>query len=142
MIVLDTTVLAYAVGMEHPLRDPCRNLLRSHADGLVEAATTVEVVQEFAHIRARRRTRKDAASLARQYAESLTLLMANAEDLDLGLIFFERYPRLGAFDSVLAAVALNRGAEALVSADSAFGEVSQLRWIDPVTPALAHLLRS
>jgi len=27
VIVLDTTVLVYAVGSEHPYRDPCRQLL-------------------------------------------------------------------------------------------------------------------
>lgn len=41
MIVLDTTVLSYAVGTEHPLRAPCRRLLQAHGNGLVEAATTV-----------------------------------------------------------------------------------------------------
>ena len=66
MIVLDTTVLAYAVGEAHPLRDPCRRLLAAHAEGRIEATTTVEVIQEFAHIRARRRTRPDAVRLARR----------------------------------------------------------------------------
>src|SRR3546814_18276501 len=42
VIVLDTTVLAYAVGDAHPLRDPCRRLLSAHAMGRVEAATTLE----------------------------------------------------------------------------------------------------
>jgi len=49
-------------------------------------------------------------------------------------------PLLGAFDSVLAAVALNRQAEALVSADRAFGSVRTLPWIDPATPALDSLV--
>ena len=141
MIVLDTTVLAYAVGVEHPLRAPCRRLLRAHADGTIEAATAIEVVQEFAHIRARRRPRSDAATLARRYATALVLLTSTTEDLDLGLTLFERHPRLGAFDSVLAAVALQRGAEALVSADGAFGTVPDLPWIDPATPALDRLIR-
>lgn len=33
VIVLDTTVLVYAVGAEHPLRDPCRRLVEAIADG-------------------------------------------------------------------------------------------------------------
>src|SRR5579871_5895007 len=49
MILLDTTVLSYAVGDEHPLRDPCRSLLTAHGDGHIEATTTIEVVQEFTH---------------------------------------------------------------------------------------------
>jgi predicted nucleic acid-binding protein len=39
-----------------------------------------------------------------------------------------------AFDAVLAAVALARGAEALVSADRAFASVPGLTWIDPAAP--------
>ncbi len=136
MIIVDTTVLAYAVGGEHPLRDPCRGLLAAHADGRVEASTTVEVIQEFAHIRARRQSRTDAVHLARQYAAALTLLIATAEDLDRGLALFERHAALGAFDAVLAALALNRRAEALVSADQAFGSIPGLPWVDPATSGL------
>ena len=62
MIVLDTTVLVYAVGAEHPLRDPSRELVGAIADGVIEATTTIEVVQEFVHVRARRRDRQDAAA--------------------------------------------------------------------------------
>ena len=122
------------------MRAPCRRLLAAHGDGRVEATTTVEVVQEFVHVRARRRSRADAAALARHYAAAFSLLVTRAEDLDLGLTLFERYSSLGAFDSVLAAVALNRQVEALVSADQAFGGVPNLPWIDPVTPALDRLI--
>lgn len=140
MIVLDTTILSYAVGSEHPLRDPCRWLLVAHGDGLVQAATTIEVLQEFTHVRARRRSREDAVALAREYASALVVLATRIEDLDLGLTLFQRYPGLGAFDAMLAAVALNRQARALVSADRTFGTVAGPRWIDPTTPALDRLL--
>src|ERR1035437_10198998 len=117
MIILDTTVLTYAVGEEHPLREPCRRLLAAHASGTIEATTTVEVLQEFAHVRARRRTRDDAINLTRLYAVALDPIFTTAADLDAGLSLFGHHPELGAFDAVLAAVALARGAEALVSAD-------------------------
>jgi hypothetical protein len=68
------------------------------------------------------------------------LLVSEQPDLDLGLTLFERTPTIGAFDAVLAAVALNRRAEALISADRAFGEVPGLNWIDPATSALDRLL--
>ena len=47
MIVLDTTVLVYAVGAEHPLREPNRRLIDAIATGRVDATTTAEVIQEF-----------------------------------------------------------------------------------------------
>lgn len=140
MIVLDTTVLAYAMGEDHPLRDPCRRLLSAHADGRLEATTTIEVIQEFVRLRARRRTRTDAVALARSYLNAFAVVAATADDLDRGLTLFERHPALGAFDAVLAAVALDRGAEALVSADRAFASIPNLRWVDPATPALRRLI--
>lgn len=140
MIVLDTTILAYAVGDAHALRTPCRRLLTAHGEGRIEATTTIEVIQAFAHIRARRRTRSDAVTLARHYLSAFAVLAATADDLDRGLALFERLPGLGAFDSVLAAVALDRGAEALVSADRAFASVPNLRWIDPATSAMRRLV--
>jgi len=139
MIVLDTTVLAYAIGQEHPLRDPCRRLLAAHAEGRVEATTTVEVIQEFAHVCARRRTRPEAVRLARLYVTAFSLLVTTADDVERGLRLLEEYPALGAFDAVLAAVALDRRAESLVSADRAFASVPGLAWIDPATAAIAQL---
>jgi predicted nucleic acid-binding protein len=72
VILLDTTVLVYAKGQNHPLRDPCRELIEAVADRRIEATTSVEVIQEFVHVRARRRDRADAASLGRDYAELLS----------------------------------------------------------------------
>jgi len=140
MIVLDTTILAYAVGSEHPLREACRGVLTAHGEGRVEATTTIEVIQEFAHVRARRRSRADAAHIARQYLYAFNVLVPTADDLDRGLSLFEEHSALGAFDAVLAAVALGREAQALVSADRAFASVPGLRWVDPQTPALRELI--
>jgi predicted nucleic acid-binding protein len=47
VIVLDTTVLVYAVGTEHTFRQPCQRLVKAIADGDVEATTTAGVIQEF-----------------------------------------------------------------------------------------------
>jgi len=140
VIVLDTTVLVYAVGSEHPLRDPCRRVLAAHAAGRIEATTTVEVIQEFAHIRARRQPRRDAVNLARRYARAFTLLVTTPDDLERGLDVFEQNPSVGAFDAMLAAVAMARGAEALVSADRAFASIAGLPFVDPTTPDLARLI--
>lgn len=80
MIVLDTTVLVYAVGGDHPLAGPCRRLVDAIGEGRLEATTTAEVIQGFVHVRARRRTRHDAAELGRSYAELLSPLLAVSAD--------------------------------------------------------------
>ncbi|MEO6350922.1 MAG: type II toxin-antitoxin system VapC family toxin [Candidatus Limnocylindrales bacterium] len=142
MIVLDTIVLAYAVGTDHPLRDPCRRLLVAHAEGRIEATTTVEVIQEFVHIRARRQPRQEAVQLARRYLLAFTLLVTTADDLERGLDLFGENPQVGAFDAVLAAVAMAHDADALVSADRAFASIAGLPFVDPATPDLARLIGS
>lgn len=143
MIVVDTTALVYAVGAEHRLREPCRSLIEQVASGAVRATTTLEVIQEFVHVRARRRERPDAAALARSYADLFApLIVLDADDLRAGLTLFEASDVLGAFDAVLAAGALRRDA-ALVSADRAFATVSGLRHLDPgADDFLAELART
>ena len=140
MVILDTTILAYAVGDEHPLREGCVRVLAAHRDGSLRATTTAEVIGEFAHIYARRRTRDEAARLAGHYLDALDPIAATAADVRAGLELFRSHPALGAFDSVLAAVALRLGADALISADRAFAVVPGLRWIDPASDALAAFI--
>lgn len=132
MIVVDTTVLVYAVGSEHPLREPCRAIVSAVESGRLTASTTIEVIQEFCHVRARRRERTDAAALARSYADLLApLLVVDHEDLAAGLDLYDRIDALGAFDAVLAATARRRGANALVSTDTAFARVADPHHLDP-----------
>ena len=141
MILLGTTILVYAKGAGHPLTEPCRRLIDAAGDQRIEATTTPEVIQEFAHVRARRRTRGDAVELALAYADLLApLVTVRDEHLRAGLVIFERNQELGAFDAVLAAVAIEAEAEALVSADAAFAAVDGLTSIAPGTERFDALL--
>lgn len=141
MIVLDTTVLVYAKGADHPLRDPCRRLIDAIAQGGLEATSTVEVIQEFVNVRAQRRERSDAVTLGGDYADLLTpLIMVDEERLRRGLALFEHNERLGAFDAVLAATAIDIDANALVSADGAFADVPGLTHIIPDGAGVNKLL--
>jgi uncharacterized protein len=141
MILLDTTVLVYAKGDTHPLRDPCRELIAAIADRRLDATTTVEVIQEFVHVRARRRGRADAAALGRDYAELLApLLSPTGRHLRQGLALFERIEGVGAFDAVLAAAAVGTGVSAVVSADVGFADIPQLPHVIPDGAGVATLL--
>ena len=140
MILLDTNVLVYAVGGVHPLRDPCRRLVAAHGTGAVELAVTADVLQEFAQVRTRRCPRDGAVSLARLFADSLTVVQTSLDDLDHGLELFRDHPGVDAFDGVLAAVAIRHDAAALVSADRAFAGISGVRHVDPATPELDRLM--
>lgn len=142
MIVLDTTVLVYAVGAEHDFREPCRSLIDAISAGDITATTTIEAIQEFAHVRARRRTRDDAVSLANSYVELLSpLLVVEEADLREGLRLYAANDRLGSFDAVLVAAATAVGAEAVVSADAAFAAVRSIAHIVPDKDGVARLLQ-
>jgi predicted nucleic acid-binding protein len=142
MILLDTTVLVYAKGQSHPLRDPCRDLIEAVAHGSLDATTTVEVIQEFMHVRARRRGRGDAAQLGRDYAALLApLLSPTGQDLDEGISLFERSESLGAFDAVLTAVGARAGISCVVSANVAFAELSHVAHVVPDRAGVSRLLR-
>lgn len=141
MILLDTTVLIYAKGQEHPLRDPCRALIGAIGDRRVEATTTIEVIQEFVHVRALRCGRTDAAGLGRDYAELLSpLLQPTVDDLNAGLALFERNERLGTFDAVLAACAARVSASAFVSADAGFATIPEIPHVSPDHSGVSSLL--
>jgi predicted nucleic acid-binding protein len=141
VIVLDTTVLVYAVADDHRHRDPARSIVEAVEDGRIQATTTVEAIQELVHVRARRRDRADAAALGRAYLALLSpLLHPSDEDLVAGLRLFEREDSLGAVVAVLAASAIAAGADALVSADRSFAGVRGLRWVDLDGDELATLL--
>lgn len=124
MIVLDTTVLVYAVGGEHRFRDPTRLLVEAIAARRTRATTTVEAIQQFAHVRARRRGRHDAQRLATAYVDLLSPLLTTPEaDVRAGLEVWSNNPAIGAFDAVLATTARNAGASVVVSADHGFAGV-------------------
>lgn len=133
MILLDTTILVYAVGADHPLRAPCRSLIESIGAGRLAATTTVEVIQEFTHVRARRRGRAEAADLARRYLDLLApLLVPSDTELRRGLDLFSTNTALGPFDAVLAATALATDhVDTLVSADRGFASIDGIIHVDP-----------
>lgn len=140
MIILDPTVLVYAVGEAHRFRDPCQRMIVAIRDGHVMATTTPQVVQEFAHVRARRRGRADARRLGIEYTDLLSPLLAVDEDgLRAGLDLFGAAGRPGAFDSLVAAAGLANHAT-VVSADVAFGDIPGLRHVVPDEAGVAKLL--
>jgi len=142
VIVLDTTVLVYAVGTDHVLRAPCRRLLEAIASREVAATTTPEVIQEFVHVRSRRRDRSESVRLGLDWAALLApLVVVDEAALASGLHLYERTAGLGSFDAVLAATAQALGASALVSADQRFAAVSDMRHVVPDAAGVDSLLK-
>lgn len=122
------------------MRGPAVELFRHVTANRLRASTTVEVIQEFVHVRSRRRPRREAVRQARRVATGLApLWLTDPVELDDGLRLYEEVPSLGAFDAVLAGVARARGA-ILVSADRGFAAAPGLDFLPLDGPELAAVL--
>jgi uncharacterized protein len=130
---IDTAVLMYAAGAEHPLREPCRRVMIAIGSGALAAVTSVEVVQELLHrfiaIRRVDVGRQLASDAMDTFAPVLPVshaLMRRVPDLAA------RYPSLAARDLVHVATCVHEGITEIVSPDRAFDQVAEVRRLDPV----------
>ncbi|HSK51652.1 MAG TPA: type II toxin-antitoxin system VapC family toxin [Clostridia bacterium] len=130
---IDTAVLMYAAGAEHPLRDSCRRVMLGIRSGQLQAVTSVEVVQELLHrfISLRR------PDVGRQLASDALDTFAPVLPVTHALIrrvpeLAARYPSLAARDLVHVATCVHEGITEIVSPDRAFDEVAELRRVDPI----------
>ncbi len=139
----DTNVFVYALGGAHAYRDAAREVVRRQGEGELAGEVTTMVVAELVHQRLRQTgDRAEAARRGRQVALACRVHASDGADADLAWDLYEAQPVLDAFDALLAATALNRGIEAVVSADRAFDGVQGLERIDPLDgAALAELSR-
>ena len=99
MIFVDTNVIMYAVGREHPLRTEAQAFFEQSLDSNDALVTSAEVLQELLHAYVgvgRLETLDAALSLVRARIPSVWSL--EAEDVDLARLLVERHPGLGARD--------------------------------------------
>lgn len=100
--------------------------------GELAGEASVELVQEFAHVRMRRHAdREGALALTRSVAELCDLHDFERRDLPLVLTLLRQHERLHVRDAVHAATALNHGIELILSPDRAFDALAGLERVDP-----------
>lgn len=137
----DTSIFVYALGGEHPYREPCREIVRKATAGDLQGEASAGLLQELVHQRVRRTgDRASAAAATRDVAKLVWLHPLEPDDVQRGIDLFEAHPHLDARDAVFAALALNRGIDAILATDRAFEEIDGLERIDPADDqALAAL---
>jgi hypothetical protein len=131
---LDTNIFLYAAGASHPLREACARVLRRVADGTLDATISSEVIQEVLYVLIRRGRRGDALKLASDLASLFPDLLAVTRDDVAGACeLLRRYPQLSVRDAVHVGTMLQNGLRTIVSVDSDFDQVSEIRRVDPST---------
>lgn len=126
MIFVDTNVFVYAVGRDHPLREPSRAFfLGARAEGR-RLVTSAEVLQELLHVYVpvRRVETLDAALLLVEGSVEAVLPLER-EDVVLARALIDAHPALGARDLAHVALCRRRGISEVMSHDrglvAAFG---------------------
>lgn len=129
---IDTAIIMYAAGGEHPLRAPSRNILQRIGDGDLDGVVSVEVIQEIVH----RFTRIGRSGIGQAQAIEAMDLFAPVLPITHALMrrvpeLAARYPRLDSRGVVHVATCIHEGISEMISPDLAFDQVAEVRRIDP-----------
>jgi len=122
----------YAGGASHPLRAPCLEILDLVATGRLDAVTSAEVVQEIFH----RFARSPRAAEGAELAQATIDLFSPVLPITHGIVarmpeLARRYPTHSARDLIHVATCLAHGIEAVVSPDTDFDRIREVRRIAP-----------
>ncbi len=129
-VFLDTNVFLFAAGADHPLRQASQEVLRRVAQGQLAATTSTEVVQEILYVLHRR----GLAEVGRKLARNALLLFPDVlpitrADMLTACDLLESYPDLPTRDAVHAATALNNRLTAVITSDTHFRDLKEVRWV-------------
>jgi uncharacterized protein len=129
---LDAAVFMHSVGADHPLREPCRSVIRQVMAGTLSATTSVEVVQEIHH-RYRSIRRPDfGQALAKDVMDSFApVLPVTHAVMRRVSVLADRYPSLSSRDLVHVATCIIEGIESIITPDLGFDQVTEVRRLDP-----------
>lgn len=135
-VFIDTAVIMYVAGADHPLKAPSAEVMRRVASGELAGVTSAEVVQEIAHRYVHIGQPERAAELighTLQVFSPVIPIGPSVVERMPGLI--RRYPSLQARDLIHLATCLDERIETIISPDRAFDAVTEVQRIDPVDAA-------
>ena len=129
---LDTNIVMYAVGADHPYKASCAGILLGVARGEIDVVTDCEVVQEILYRYTRLGRRNEGIQVALDlFKVVLTVLPVGEEDVRRAIGFMETYRRLSPRDAIHAAVMLDNGVSEILSVDRDFDAMEEVRRVDP-----------
>ncbi|MDR0626887.1 MAG: type II toxin-antitoxin system VapC family toxin [Bifidobacteriaceae bacterium] len=129
-VFVDSPVLLYAIGGEHPLRAPSRAIVRAATDGRIELHASIEAVQEVLFHRMRRGGREEAIRAAADYLDLVVCHPLNEAVMRRSLLVVTSSQIRGR-DALHAATALAAGFNEIITSDADFADVPGLTAISP-----------
>ena len=132
MTLIDSNVLMYAAGGEHPHREPSLRLLARIAKGEVQAAVSAEILQEILHRYRSLGHWEQGRELYDAVRESIPFVVSITEEIvDHARVLMEVHRGLSGRDAVHAATVLENRLDSICSYDRDFDMVEGLRRIEP-----------
>ena len=129
---LDASVIMYSLGGPHPLRDPCKGILKKIKAGKILAVTNTEVLQEILY-RYFSIGRPGFAEIA--YGSLVQFCTAifpiSLRDTDKALNLLISHKNITSRDAIHAATMINNGIKEIISTDTHFDFLSQIKRVDP-----------
>lgn len=132
MILIDTNILMYAAGSEHPNKGPSVRALESVVEGTLDAALDAEVLQEVLHrYRALGRWREGRQVFDAARRIFTVVLPIAAESVDGARRLLDDHPGLSARDALHAAIVEVHELEGICTYDGDFDAIPWLRRVVP-----------
>jgi predicted nucleic acid-binding protein len=128
LFFIDTNILMYAVGTEHPLKQPCLRILEKISQGEIAAATDTEVFQEVAYRYWSQKKWSIALEVLRDFQHLFSeIYPVEKQHLDLFYSLLTDEKKLSPRDVIHIAVMQSQGLKNIYTADRAFANVRGLK---------------
>jgi len=133
MKLLDTNIVIYAIGKEHPCRDACQKVMQQAGDKPEAYGIDVELAQELLDVYGRR---GDIARGITAVDEAFALFPdpfpVTRREVEQASELLTFHAHLSPRDAIHAAVVTTYGLEGIVSADRAFEHIPGVKCFDPL----------
>ncbi len=125
---IDTNILMYAVGTEHPLKKPCLEIISKISQGEITAVTDTEVFQEVAYRYWCQHQWPKAVAILRDYQSLFSeILPINTDILAIYYSLLTDYSFLSPRDAIHIAVMKSEKITHVYTADKAFAKIPFLK---------------
>ena len=129
---IDANVIMYSIGGPHPLREPCRIVFEKIKHGLIQVVTNTEVLQEILYrFFSLKRYPQGEAAYTSTVEICAEILPVTLKDTDLALDLLKKYAGITPRDAVHAATMIHHDIKEILSTDSHFDLIKEIRRISP-----------
>jgi predicted nucleic acid-binding protein len=129
---IDANVVMYSLGGSHPLRDPCKKILEKIKAQKIRVVTDTEVLQEilYRYFSIKKYAFGEIAYISMvQFCAKI--FPVRVQDTDRALELLKTFPAITSRDAIHAATMINNGIKQILSTDTHFDLIPEIRRIDP-----------